>query len=150
MVAVRLARLASLNSVTPPWMCCWRSCRWCVLTLRNSRCGVCRRCWCWCWLWRFLRGWSRQVEAKIFELQEAMADRGYTDAEIEEKVRAHMNVGNCRVSPVCRNSCPIKFSPRLLCINESSPCFNRDPNHSCILLGVGGTATSFVQFRLQL
>ncbi|CAM9367578.1 unnamed protein product, partial [Hapterophycus canaliculatus] len=29
---------------------------------------------------------KRKVEAKIFELQEAMADRGYTDAEIEEKV----------------------------------------------------------------
>ncbi|CAN0417870.1 unnamed protein product, partial [Ectocarpus sp. 13 AM-2016] len=27
-----------------------------------------------------------KVEAKIFELQEAMADRGYSDAEIEEKV----------------------------------------------------------------
>ena len=27
-----------------------------------------------------------QVEAKIFELQEAMADRGYSDIEIEEKV----------------------------------------------------------------
>lgn len=27
------------------------------------------------------------MEAKIFELQEAMAERGYTDAEIEEKVR---------------------------------------------------------------
>ncbi|CAM9427959.1 unnamed protein product [Ectocarpus fasciculatus] len=29
---------------------------------------------------------KRKVEAKIFELQEAMADRGYSDAEIEEKV----------------------------------------------------------------
>lgn len=29
-----------------------------------------------------------QVEAKIFELQEAMADRGYSDAEIEDKVSA--------------------------------------------------------------
>ena len=28
-----------------------------------------------------------QVEAKIFELQEAMAERGYSDAEIEAKVR---------------------------------------------------------------
>lgn len=27
-----------------------------------------------------------QIEAKIFELQEAMAERGYSDAEIEAKV----------------------------------------------------------------
>jgi hypothetical protein len=29
---------------------------------------------------------KRKVEAKIFELQEAMVERGYTDAEIEAKV----------------------------------------------------------------
>ena len=29
---------------------------------------------------------SFQVEAKIFELQEAMVERGFSDVEIEEKV----------------------------------------------------------------
>lgn len=31
--------------------------------------------------------YSLQVEAKIFELQEAMVERGFSDVEIEEKVR---------------------------------------------------------------
>ncbi|CAM9953531.1 unnamed protein product [Ectocarpus sp. 12 AP-2014] len=35
---------------------------------------------------RFFSRRPAKVEAKIFELQEAMADRGYSDAEIEEKV----------------------------------------------------------------
>lgn len=39
-------------------------------------------CSCACVSWEF----ALQVEAKIFELQEAMADRGYSDIEIEEKV----------------------------------------------------------------
>ncbi|CAN0166830.1 unnamed protein product [Ectocarpus sp. 13 AM-2016] len=34
---------------------------------------------------RFFSRRPAKVEAKIFELQEAMADRGYSDAEIEEK-----------------------------------------------------------------
>ena len=41
-----------------------------------------RLCSCACVSWEF----ALQVEAKIFELQEAMADRGYSDIEIEEKV----------------------------------------------------------------
>lgn len=35
---------------------------------------------------RFFSRRPAKVEAKIFELQEAMADRGYSDVEIEEKV----------------------------------------------------------------
>jgi cwf21 domain len=38
---------------------------------------------------------KRKVEAKIFELQEAMVERGYTDAEIEAKVSCAARLSHC-------------------------------------------------------